>query len=171
VHIGDILTAGKLVSLLEWDQYPRLRQKMIDLLARRPHSRLELKQKALKTGFKTEVADDVINALADSGYVNDAGFAKALARDKFKHNKWGPNRIRAALKTKGITDRLIDEALETISDSADQEHQMRKLLEKQQVKYKNEPNILKRRKKAYDFLIRKGYRHSDVMKIIEQEIY
>jgi len=166
-----MLTAGKLVSLLEWDKYPRLRQKMIDLLARRPHSRLELKQKAMKTGFTAELAEDIINALADSGYVNDAGFAEALARDKFKYNKWGPNRIRAALKIKGIADRQINEALETISDSASQEHQIRKLLEKQQVKFRKEPDFLKRRKKAYDFLIRKGYRHSDVMKIIEQENY
>lgn len=163
-----MLTAARLVTLLEWDQYPRLRQKMVDLLARRSHSRLELKQKAIKNGFKAELAEDVINSLADSGYVNDAGFALAFARDKFKLNKWGPDRIRAGLKSKGISDTYINAAIESISDSETQEHQIRKLLEKQSAKLTKEADFLKRKKKAYDFLIRKGYRHSDVMKIIGQ---
>lgn len=142
---------------------------MIDLLARRQHSRLELKQKALKTGFSNELIGEVLDSLSDSGYVNDAGFAMAFTHDKFKHNKWGPNRIRAVLKSKGVTDNHIAAALESVSDAAVQEHQIRKLLEKQILKFTKETNLLKRRKKAYDFLIRKGYRHSDVIKIIEQE--
>jgi regulatory protein len=162
-----VLTAAKLVTLLEWDQYPRLRQRMIDLLARRPHSRFELKQKAMNNGFKAELAENVINSLADSGYVNDAIFALALARDKFKLNKWGPNRIRAALKSKGISDNHIKAAIEAISDSETQELRIRKLLEKHSPKLAKESDFYKRKKKAYDFLIRKGYRHSDVMKIIE----
>ncbi|MFN2374516.1 MAG: regulatory protein RecX [Cyclonatronaceae bacterium] len=141
---------------------------MVELLGRRSHSRLELKQKAIKNGFKAEVAEDVINSLADSGYVNDAEFALAFAKDKFKLNKWGPNRIRAALKLKGISDSCINVAIESISNSETQEHQIRKLLEKQRVKFTKESDFLKRRKKAYDFLMRKGYRHSDVMKIIEK---
>lgn len=168
VHTGEVLTAAKLISLLEWDQYPRLRQKMVDLLARRAHSRLELKQKAIMNGFKAELAEDVINSLEDSGYVDDAGFSLAYARDKFKFNKWGPNRIRAGLKSKGITDPHINAAIESISDSETQEQQITKLLEKQCAKFTKEADFLKRRKKAYNFLIRKGYRHSDVMKIIEQ---
>ncbi|MCA1802475.1 MAG: RecX family transcriptional regulator [Rhodothermaceae bacterium] len=81
---------------------------------------------------------------------------------------WGPNRIRAALKLKGISDSCINVAIESISNSETQEHQIRKLLEKQRVKFTKESDFLKRRKKAYDFLMRKGYRHSDVMKIIEK---
>lgn len=112
---------------------------------------------------------EVIESLSDSGYVDDAGFATAFTNDKFKFNKWGPNRIRAALKSKGITDKHIAEALETIDDEATQEHEIKKLLEKQMSRFTKENDLLKRRKKAYDFLIRKGYRHSDVMKIMEQE--
>jgi regulatory protein len=166
---GDILTAEQLKAMLEMDEYPRLKNKLIELLSHRPHSRLELRQKATRKGFSAEIADEVINNLTKSGYVNDAEFAFALARDKFVRCKWGPNRIRACLLSKGIDEKLLNKVLEFTIDPDKLQHQIRQLLWNKNKKLVNEADSLKRKKKVYDFLIRKGYRHNDVMKVLEQE--
>jgi regulatory protein len=167
--VGDVLTEEQLRMMLEWDDYPRLKNKFFELLARRPHSRLELRQKAIFRGYAPDVADEVISMLEESGYIDDSLFACILARNKFERSNWGPNRIRAALKGKGIDNKLIDQALEKTIKADQLSQQIRNLTRQKVSKLTNVTDSLKRRKKVYDFLIRKGYRHTDVMNVLKPE--
>jgi regulatory protein len=169
VMSGDMITEGVLRELLEWDQYAVIKRKILDYLARRPHSRSELRTKTQRAGFARQVTDQVLSELAGNGYIDDSAFAEAFTRDKFRNKRWGPNRIRSALKQKGVSEPDAEKAIGMVADTAQQEQQIRTLLQKIKPRLQRVPEILKRKKKAYDFLIRKGYRHSDVIKIMEQD--
>jgi regulatory protein len=92
---------------------PSAYAKALGLLARREHSRRELGMKLGRGGFdRTETADAVAR-LGDEGYQDDARFGEMLVRSRIGQG-YGPMRIRAELKSKGIAEqevrRLLEEA-------------------------------------------------------------
>lgn len=58
----------------------------------------------------------IVNCLLEDGFINEKRFCIAYVKDKFRFNKWGKIKIGYALKQKGISNGLINEALSTIDD-------------------------------------------------------
>jgi regulatory protein len=86
--------------------------KALGLLARREHSRRELKQKLDRGGFAGEEAADAVSRLGDQGYQDDDRFAASLVRSRIGQG-YGPARIRAELRSQGITDAVIRPLIES----------------------------------------------------------
>lgn len=84
--------------------------KALGLLARREHSRAELKTKLARGGHATDEAEAAIASLDSGALQSDARFAAALARSRAGQG-YGPRRIVAELKSHAIGDALIREAL------------------------------------------------------------
>lgn len=89
---------------------PDPRQKAMELLSRREHSRLELIQKLVARGFEPEVAEQVVEDMATRGWQDDARYAEIMARHRMMSGH-GPVRIRADLKQHGIGSEMIEAAL------------------------------------------------------------
>lgn len=87
--------------------------KALDLLARREHSRRELKQKLDRGGYAREEAAEAVDRLGEQRYQDDERYAEVLIRTRSVQG-YGPMRLRAELKSHGLSDaqirRLIDEA-------------------------------------------------------------
>lgn len=84
--------------------------KALGLLARREHSRAELKTKLARGGHAAAEAEAAIASLGSGALQSDARFAAALARSRAGQG-YGPRRIVAELKSHAIGDALIREAL------------------------------------------------------------
>ena len=84
--------------------------KALGLLARREHSRAELKTKLARGGHAADEAEAAIASLGSGALQSDARFAAALARSRAGQG-YGPRRIVAELKSHAIGDALIREAL------------------------------------------------------------
>lgn len=56
--------------------------------------------------------EEVIALLMEAGAIDDAGFARRYAEDKRALAGWGPDRIAAALESRGVTRPHIEAALE-----------------------------------------------------------
>lgn len=84
--------------------------KALGLLARREHSRAELKTKLARGGHAADEADAAIASLGSGALQSDARFAAALARSRAGQG-YGPRRIVAELKSHAIGDALIRQAL------------------------------------------------------------
>ncbi len=83
-----------------------LKARAIRLLARREHSRAELKQKLSRKHsadepLSDELLESVLDQLADEGYQSDQRFAELLIRQRI-NNGYGELDIAARLKKKGI---------------------------------------------------------------------
>jgi len=103
------------------DSRQLLRNKALDLLARREHSVAELHRKlhayvdggnrgrarggAMRPRPDPESIDEVLNDLQNEGLVSDARFTEAFVRYR-ANNGYGPQRIQAELRERGVSEKM-----------------------------------------------------------------
>ncbi|HET6806824.1 MAG TPA: regulatory protein RecX [Frateuria sp.] len=85
--------------------------KALGLLARREHSRRELKTKLRQGGYEGGETEAAIERLGEQRYQDDERFAQVLVRSRASQG-YGPQRIRAELKTHAVPDARIRELLD-----------------------------------------------------------
>lgn len=83
----------------------------VKLLSIRQHSVKELGAKLATKGFSAEEIEKTVAYLLDTGYLDDAKYAVALAAVRAIHKHWGPAKIRAELSTKGVAPEIIKTAV------------------------------------------------------------
>jgi regulatory protein len=76
---------------------------VVDLLARREHSRLELERKLATRGFPEAVIGPALDALEQSGLLVATRFTESFIRSRLAKGQ-GPVRIRAELTERGVRD-------------------------------------------------------------------
>jgi len=69
-------------------------------------------------GLTREQTDGVIEKLEEEGFLKDERFASMYAGSKFRVLRWGKVKIKAGLRSKGIADSLITQALASVDDEA-----------------------------------------------------
>jgi len=87
------------------------------LLARRAHSRLELRQKLQRRGYAPADVEAALGRLAELGYVDDRAFARGLVRRR--SGVRGPRALAGELSARGIDRAGIAEALEGVDEEAE----------------------------------------------------
>lgn len=92
------------------EQRRACRKQALDLLARREHSRLELRRKLLARSHAEDTADEVLERLQQERLLDEARFAEQFVRSRTGRGQ-GPAKIRAQLFQRGIGESLIDTAL------------------------------------------------------------
>ncbi|MEX1667681.1 regulatory protein RecX [Zhongshania guokunii] len=83
-----------------------IRHKAMDLLARREYSRRELATKLMRKFPDSTEIDSVLDLLEAEGLQSDSRFAGSFFRLRVQGG-FGPQRIRAELRQRGIGDELI----------------------------------------------------------------
>lgn len=78
-----------------------MRRAAFNALARRDHSVAELKEKLAKKSDNLELINQVIQALIDNGFVDDARLSTLLTEAKYRQGL-GPHRIIGLLKSKAL---------------------------------------------------------------------
>ena len=79
-------------------------------LGRRDYGCCELARKLTQRGVSDELAERVVERLAEAGLVSDLRFAEVFTRQRAERLQ-GPLRIRAELQSRGIGGEDIDHAL------------------------------------------------------------
>lgn len=127
--------------------------------ARREYCRSEMRQKALKAlDGDAAAAEEVLESLVADGFVDDARYAGAFAREKSSLNGWGPVKIRFMLKAKGIESSDIDEALSSI-DAGAATVKLDKLLAAKAKSLEGDPQA---RLKLIKYALSRGYNYEDI---------
>lgn len=117
-----------------------------------------------KLEFDRAAASEVVDSLVSDGFVDDARYASAFAREKSGITGWGPVKIRYALAAKGIKGEAADRALEEI-DEGKAEGKMRKILEAKKKSLEGDPQI---RLKLIKFALGRGYEYEKIEKILKE---
>ena len=127
-------------------------QRALGLLTRREHSRKELTRKLTSRGMDAAEVETAVANLARDGWQNDTRFAESMVRARASGG-YGPLRIRAELTTHGLDREAIAAALDTFhGDWAE--------IASDLVRRRYGPVAtldLNQRRKATDFLIRRGF--------------
>ena len=138
------------------------------LLARRDHTRWELKVKLRQKGFGK---NDIAEALArceELGYLDDAKTAVTMA-GHLVNRGYGILRIRYALGQKGLDDAFIDNALNCCGDETDQVRCARRVLKKKKGRLLREADLTKRRQMAYRFLAGRGFSGGVIRRVLDDD--
>lgn len=94
-----------------------VKEKALRILEYRSHSEKELIAKLKRAGALEEDIPPVIEFLNEYGFLNDAEYAKHLARDMQNLKKYGKNRIINELRFRGIIPEYIDDAIAQLDDA------------------------------------------------------
>ena len=87
-----------------------IREIAVRYLARREYGVQELRQKLVQRGADSTMADTVVSDLVDENLVSDQRFTEMYVRMRIRR-LFGPLKIRAELRGRGVADHLIGAAM------------------------------------------------------------
>ena len=117
LYVGMELRDDEFAALKRSSKRGLERQKALELLSRRPHSRKELKDKLLRRGIDEEDAEDCVAWLAEHGFLDDNEYAGAVARH-YAAKGYGAGRVRSELQRRGIDRELAADTLSDLPDNS-----------------------------------------------------
>jgi len=80
------------------------------------HCVSEVEEKLNVWGVSDDDKAVIVDRLITEDFINEKRFCNFFVKDKFRFNKWGKIKISYALKQKGLSNELINNALSTIDD-------------------------------------------------------
>jgi regulatory protein len=128
--------------------------KAFDLLSRRAHSTKELRDKLYKREYTKREIEKAVAECDRMGLLNDELFAADYASELAGQGK-GAYVIKMKLRKKGLAEQHIEQALEKLGDCELENAEY--ALQRKMSSLINEPDINKRRQKAYRFLAYRGF--------------
>lgn len=131
-------------------------QRALGLLTRREHSRKELNRKLTSRGLDAAEVKAAVDRLAGEGWQDDKRFAQSVVRNRAASG-YGPLRIRAELSTHGLDREAVVRAMDTFE--GDWAENARDLVRR---RFGAALEDIAQRRKAADFLIRRGFDGSSV---------
>lgn len=173
--LGKILDQELVEKLLFEAEVGKLIERIYGLFNIRQRSEKEVKDYLRNLSFKRKVKDQeeisiqsidlVIEKLKQKRLLNDEEFAKSWVEVRSK--KKGITAIKAELYKKGISKEIIDRVVSLQSSDIRQEEVAGRLLEKRWSRLHSLPP-LERKRKAYEFLLRRGFEYELVKQIVEK---
>jgi regulatory protein len=133
-----------------------LRARALRLLARREHTPQELESKLSPHAGSSEAVDVLISELKTKNQLSEARFAEERARQLSR--KYGAARIRQDLKSKGVSEELIDQ----VSSDGELER-ARAILER---KYREPAATRQEKAKRMRFLQSRGFSSEIIFKLL-----
>lgn len=109
-------------------------------------------------------AQRLVDALVRDSFVSDARYSAAFAREKSSLTGWGPHKISAALRAKGIDGQTIKNALECVDGSA-ADTRMAKVIQSRWRALRDDPQG---KLKLIRFALGRGYDYEAVASVIRE---
>lgn len=166
----DLIDEKLFGEIKEKQIFLEIRERALLLLAKRAHSKYELKQKLIQKKFDKEKIPSVLDNLQKEGYLNDLEFAKVFANERILRGKSGPIKIKAELMAKGISRENVEEVINLFFPSEENDESALLVAQKKynQLQKRNlESHVLKQ--KLYSFLLARGFSY-EVAKITSEKI-
>jgi regulatory protein len=157
-------SSNELIEEVESDPYSVATTIALSALGRRARSRGELFTLLKKRGATEEVANAVLFRLQEQGFVNDYEFARYWSESRQRTKKLARRIIISELRSKGISDEIIEWITSDISDETEFENAM-KFAERKANSYQRlEPEVAYRR--LHGALVRRGFSGSVVSRVL-----
>jgi regulatory protein len=108
--------------------------------------------------------DKIIQTLEKQNFLNEERYAKMFVKDKFKFNKWGKYKIKAALIQKQISEKTINAAIGIIDDNEYIEMLKNLINSKLNKLSEEDPNM--RKQKILSYASAKGFEPNLIKKFL-----
>ena len=141
-------------------------QKIESWCAYQERAQQETRHKLYEYGLHKNEVEQIIINLIEHNFLNEERFAIAYAGGKFRIKKWGKIKIKAALRTKQVSDYCISKALKQINPN-DYFATLEKIILQKNNQLK-EADKTKRKQKLFLFASSNGYESNIVLEIIKE---
>lgn len=141
---------------------------LMNMAARAERSSGDALRLMKRWGVDDNDAQRVLQRLIAERFIDDSRYAAAFVREKINLSGWGSYKIVAALRRKGVDNRIIENALSQYG-SVDMEERLQGLLEKKikTVKYRDTSDL---RAKLFRFAASRGYDYSTAMQAVDRVV-
>lgn len=127
----------------------------------------EARQKLRRWGITPSDAEKIVNSLIGHRFIDDNRFAGAFARDRFLFGGWGRIKIAMQLRSKGIRQDTIREALDSI-DSTLYQQRLFDAIRRDTERYADSITDFKVKQKIARRFIARGFEPSLVITTLRQ---
>jgi regulatory protein len=116
VRPGRTLSQGELYALADEQARRASREAALRLLAYRPRSERELRDRLARKGFRRPIVAETVGRMRELGYLNDAEFARFYTDTRQASRPRSQRIVRLELRQRGVAQELAEEATEAIDD-------------------------------------------------------
>lgn len=163
--VGDELDDIRVGILKTVDEVGKATTAALNLLARRPRSLREVRDRLRQKGYDPATIDAAVTKLEGWRYVDDADFARYWVENRATHKPRGRRLLEQELRQKGVEREIVRE---TLDEAELDEHAA--ALDLGRAKLRSyaglEPPVVRRR--LASFLARRGYGFDVVKPVMEQ---
>ncbi|SES00399.1 regulatory protein RecX [Lachnobacterium bovis] len=161
---GKTLDEEQQVVFFEEFLGKRATKRAMHLLEKCDRTECEIRNKLKKNMYPEECIDIAINYLYSYHYLDDMRYAQNYVM--FYNETRSKQKIKCDLQAKGVGREIINDVLEEYYQDNEME-QIKKLLEKKQ--FNPEGADAKEFNRVYSFLMRKGFKSSNVLKMMKKD--
>jgi regulatory protein len=151
-------------SKMSWS-FSEAKGKLETYCAYQERSIWEVRRKLLEKGIIGEPAENLIEELIHSGFLDEERFARSFSRGKFKLKKWGKNRIIQELKLRKLSSQHIQNGISEIDD--EEYYDTLLTLTERNWERNREKDPYKKRHQVYRYLLAKGYEENLIRESLE----
>jgi regulatory protein len=146
----------------------RTLQRAVKLLAAKPRSVAELRERLLEKEWATEEAvEHALGKLAEYGYLDDERFAFGFASSRVRQKPLGRQRLARDLQTRKVTKETAEEALNLVYQETPEEELIERAIEKR-VRLRGRPATRQETKSLYDHLLRLGFSYDLIIRKVRE---
>lgn len=116
LKIGQEITAGQLEKLTGLDRSQQCYNAAVRLLAYRPRSESEIKQRLQRHDYATEDIEKTITRLKEQGLVDDIAFARYWQENRATFSPRSRRLTKMELKRKGLSGDVIEQVINDIDE-------------------------------------------------------
>jgi regulatory protein len=144
-------------------------QRALNMIAFRARSVRELRRGLLQKGEPADAVERAVERLIASGLLDDAEYARQLARSKLVSRGFSRRRLQEELFRRGVEREIAHGAIEEVmADESVDESAMVEELARKKLRTLAGLDAATRRRRLYSFLARRGYSPDDVRAVTEK---
>ncbi len=162
---GDTIDEESLKEMLDKEMFIKAKNKALNVLTRADKSEKNMRDK-LSEDYDEHIVDQVIQFLEGYRLIDDNSLAHKLTNKNVHLNKWGKNKIKQNLYTKGIKREDINDAISEIDEDVEFENAM--YLAKKKYEQVKKLDKMKAYQKLYQHLTYKGFDYNTVKRVISK---
>lgn len=141
----------------------RAKKRAMHLLERQDRTEKQLYDKLKQNGYPESCIEEAVSYVKSYHYIDDLRYARNHIR--YHQEKKSLQRLKVDLMRKGVSKEVIEAAIEE-EYLFDEKRKIRELLEKKH--YSNGTMDENSKRKIYQFLLRRGFKSSDVLSVMRE---
>ena len=157
LKVGMMVDEEKLKKIAYEENLINCKETALKIIERSYKTKKEMIKRLLEKGYALEEVNETLKFLEEYNFINDESYTKAFINDRTKTQ--GKQKIKYALKNKGVSDEIIEEELSKLDMEKEKENANILALKKYNILIKRESDKYKKKKKIIRFLISRGYNY------------